>query len=267
MKKTNSITDVRAAIAQGFSTQQAKKDAGRGLEVELGLLNRAAKDAGLEWHEGASYPHEIGKKAEAAYDRVGMGNWAREIKAARLELKAAPVVKAAAKVDDTKVREAEVQDPLVFTDSKGDERGVCWCCGRSGFKLNKNGLMSNHGFKRPGWGFQTSGCVASRMTPGMALELAIKWTGEQVEKLTALLSDDAALLNLQVRTIRREAFSVDRNGHRAYRRREFARQLQGLRRTGVASDRFRRQLVGERDQLIAHLARARQAMALHQAAA
>jgi len=192
--RTNDLADVRNAIAQGFATKQAKKDAAHGLEVELGLLNSAAKDKGANYWDLPHYPHEVGKKALALFDGLGLGDQARELVAVRLELKAAEVVKAAPKVDDTKMRDLSPREATTagidYIDMNGDRRGYCYCCGRVGFKLNAQGRLSRHGYQRPGWGYDLGGCDGSRMTPEQTLEAAIEWHGRMIADLEALLATD-----------------------------------------------------------------------------
>jgi len=266
MKRTNSISDVRAAIAQGFTTKVAKKEAGRGLEVELGLLNGAAKDAGLAWNEYALAPHQISKAALAAYDRVGLGNWAREIKAARKELGDAPVVPAAKKVDDTKVRDAAKGDPLQYVDHVGDTRGVCWCCGRSGFKLNAQGRLSRHGYQRPGWGYDVGGCQGSGLTPRMTIDRAIEWCEQTVASMGELLGDADRLAALEIRGLRREVRAAHRGTIRgSHTRDSVARSLRGIRAQG-ATPNFVTKIERERGQIADHLELAREVLGMHLAA-
>lgn len=46
----------------------------------------------------------------------------------------------------------------------GDNKGTCQICGGM-YKINPNGILAHHGFKRPGWGFQTASCMGARYEP------------------------------------------------------------------------------------------------------
>lgn len=176
--RTANLAEVRAKIAAGFSTKQAKKDADSGINIELRQLNDAAKIKGANWFDLPSYPHQISKKALALFDGLssGMGDKAREIKAVCAELKAAEVVKVV-KTDDTKVREVApaqaAQEGLVYQDMNGETRGYCYCCGRVGFKLDAQGRLSRHGYQRPGFGYDVGGCSGTKHTPEATLAIAI----------------------------------------------------------------------------------------------
>lgn len=265
---TQRIDAARTALAEGFTTKQAQKDA-------VDQVNRAWQqtvsevlDASQRWNvDVPRYVHQLTANRIPKLP-VALQDVARQMALLAAAIKRARVVKPTKEVDDTKVREAEVQDPLVFTDSKGDERGVCWCCGRAGFKLNKRGAMSRHGFQRPGWGYEIGGCVGSGMTPRKALAKAIEWTADKVERLDALLADDAAMLRFEIRGIRREAKGLYRSSSwdKALRR-SIAQRLRDARRSGFCSEAFRRKVGRERAAMADHLERARRAMAQHQAAA
>lgn len=45
-----------------------------------------------------------------------------------------------------------------------DNKGTCQICGGM-YKINPNGILAHHGFKRPGWGFQTASCMGARYEP------------------------------------------------------------------------------------------------------
>tara|TARA_R110000764_G_scaffold36736_1_gene81921 strand:+ start:5871 stop:6716 length:846 start_codon:yes stop_codon:yes gene_type:complete len=193
-QRTENLADVRTAIANGFTTKQAKKDAARGLEITLGRMNTAARNAGVSHWDLPSYPHEVGKKALVVFDANGLGDLARELIAVRLELKATEVTKKVSKVDDTTVREMTPQAATTagidYIDQAGDRRGYCYCCGRIGFKLNAQGRLSRHGYTRPGYGYDTAACHGTRKTPEQTLDIAILWNKGMIQDLEGLLETD-----------------------------------------------------------------------------
>jgi hypothetical protein len=74
---------------------------------------------------------------------------------------------------------------LVYHDENGDARGYCYCCGRTGFKVNAAGRLSHHGYERPGWGYLVGGCSGTDHTPEETLDIGIKdalWFEESFAK-------------------------------------------------------------------------------------
>lgn len=63
--------------------------------------------------------------------------------------------------------------------------GTCSCC-FSGIAITDHGKMAHHGYRRPGWGFQTSSCSGTRFPPlevsTEGLEWLINATRERIEK-------------------------------------------------------------------------------------
>lgn len=57
--------------------------------------------------------------------------------------------------------EEERKAATVRTD---DNIGTCGCCGGT-FKLNKDGRMVNHGFTRPGYGYNEGKCMGEKLLP------------------------------------------------------------------------------------------------------
>ena len=62
---------------------------------------------------------------------------------------------------------------LVYHDANGDARGFCYCCGRTGFKVNGSRQLSSHGFTRPGWCYTEGGCEGTGHTPEETLDIAL----------------------------------------------------------------------------------------------
>jgi hypothetical protein len=79
---------------------------------------------------------------------------------------------------------------LVYVDFNGDARGYCYCCGRTGFRVNGSRHLSFHGFTRPGWGYTEGGCEGTGHTPEETLRRALKYARHQEARLAALLDTD-----------------------------------------------------------------------------
>lgn len=106
------------------------------------------------------------------------------------------------KVTDLAPAEATKQG-LTYTDIKGTLRGYCYCCGRIGFKINKHGNLSRHGFTRPRWmGYTTASCSGSGLSPEHTLEIAIECAESEIGKLEQILSTD--LHNFTIKTVLRQ---------------------------------------------------------------
>ena len=204
--KANTIEAARAAISAGFTTKVEKKAAKDILDRAWGVVRGMAQDAGMPretvtWELPRDGAHQVGPKAFRL-----LANYPAALEAAQLvrtvylELKATEVVKKAAKVDDTKMRDmgpqAATTAGIDYIDMNGDRRGYCYCCGRIGFKLNDAGRLSRHGYTRPGWGYDLGGCSGTRMTPEQTLDVAIEWHGQNIEKLEGLLATDLFAFSL-----------------------------------------------------------------------
>ena len=187
---TNSVRDL---IAQGFTTKVAKKDAGDKLNRAWENLSKDIQDSGIDYWDLPMYAHQVSAKTEKLVSGELLER-VQDIRACYAELKAAEVVKQAAKVDDTKVREVSpaeaTTEGIDYIDMAGDRRGYCYCCGRVGFKLNASGRLSRHGYIRPGYGYDLGGCVGTRLTPEQTLDEAIKWNGNRIFELEDLLATD-----------------------------------------------------------------------------
>lgn len=104
-----------------------------------------------------------------------------------------------------KVEELSIEDAtragLIFKDIAGDLRGYCYCCGRIGFKLNKHGQLSRHGFTRPRWmGYTEGACYGTRHTPEQTLLIAIENCETHDRALDALLATD--LIDYTMKAVR-----------------------------------------------------------------
>ena len=70
-----------------------------------------------------------------------------------------------------------------MSNAKQPNAGTCGICGKL-WMLDRQGRLVNHGFQRPGWGYQTSGCFGEKTEP--------------YEKSTKALNDYIALINQQL---------------------------------------------------------------------
>lgn len=86
---------------------------------------------------------------------------------------------------------------LVYHDVNGDARGFCYCCGRTGFKVNGSRQLSFHGFTRPGWGYTEGGCDGTAHTPEETLDIALKSARKEEARLAALLDTDLVETTIQ----------------------------------------------------------------------
>lgn len=59
---------------------------------------------------------------------------------------------------------SEENKALVDGQASGNLMGICACCFRAQ-KVRPNGLMFNHGFSRPGWGYIVGGCPGADFKP------------------------------------------------------------------------------------------------------
>jgi len=193
MKNITTTNDVRAAIAAGFTTKQAKKDATAMLTRAWGPISLAIRETGVSHWDLPMYAHQVGAKVEKMVSGELLAR-VQDLRATCADLKATEVTKVSKRIDDTKMREMTAQEATTagidYIDMKGDRRGYCYCCGRIGFKLDKHGELSRHGYQRPGWGYDIGGCWGSKKTPERTLDAAIEWNGEQITKLTELLTTD-----------------------------------------------------------------------------
>tara|TARA_Y100000310_G_scaffold246008_1_gene251076 strand:+ start:479 stop:1258 length:780 start_codon:yes stop_codon:yes gene_type:complete len=85
---------------------------------------------------------------------------------------------------------------LVYHDVKGDARGYCYCCGRTGFKVDGGRRLSRHGFKRPGWGYTFGECSGTSATPEDTLEIALAEARRTEGRLAASLATDLVEVTL-----------------------------------------------------------------------
>ena len=191
MKKspTQRIALAVDSAAKGFTTKVAKKDA---LEQLNRAYNQVRSESGRGYTDSPySLCHVRPKHAEA----LGR-SWPQveTLVAIRAEINAIEVAKKVSKVDDTKVREIGPKQATTagidFIDQNGERRGYCYCCGRAGFKLNDAGLLSRHGYSRPGWGYDVGGCQGTRKTPERTLDIAIDFHQHMIEKHEGLLATD-----------------------------------------------------------------------------
>jgi hypothetical protein len=72
----------------------------------------------------------------------------------------APVTAAIAHLEEV----SEENKALVDGQASGNPMGICACCFRAQ-KVRPNGLMFNHGFTRPGWGYIVGGCPGAEFKP------------------------------------------------------------------------------------------------------
>jgi hypothetical protein len=267
----NTTNDVRDLIATGFRTKAAKQVAKEILNRAWGKVSLMARDSGVSHWDLPHYAHQVGPKTYKALANFGdLIEYAQDIRAAALELKAAEVVKAAPKVDDTKVRElgpqAATTAGIDYIDQNGDRRGYCYCCGRVGFKLNDAGRLSRHGYIRPGYGYDLGGCSGTRRTPEQTLDVAIAWHGERITELVELLATDLVAFSIKQARQQVKAQRVDSYGGRrretkgSYNRNAQARGFRQLRsgdldvRTLSGPNVWRRMLTTQLDQHRSQLA-------------
>ena len=104
---------------------------------------------------------------------------------------------------------------LVYHDLNGDARGYCYCCGRTGFKVNGSRHLSFHGFTRPGWGYTEGGCEGTGHTPEETLAIALKSARKEEVHLAALLDTD-----LVQATVARLEWKIREGSHFAKREME-----------------------------------------------
>jgi hypothetical protein len=216
MKTPNTTESVRALISNGFTTKVSKKEAGE-------KLNRVWDGVRGTGYELPFYAHQVTAKVLGTLSGT-VREAATEVRELYLAIKATEVVKAAAKLDDTKVREVSPEqatiDGIDFIDMKGDRRGYCYCCGRAGFKLNGQGRLSRHGYQRPGWGFDVGGCYGTKLTPAATLAIAIRSIGEQIDHTETLLATTlwAELLRIERRQVKQDQrLSKDSRWSKMYR--------------------------------------------------
>ena len=160
--------------------------------------------------------------------------------AADAGIKAGDVAPAKKVEDDATVREVAVEDAARagrdYIDRNGDRRGYCYCCGRVGFKLNAFGVLSRHGYTRPGIGYDLGGCYGSKLTPEATLAAAIKATKNLIAKIEGIIETPESLRAFVVSSFRREIKVESRYGKRLFRgsrlsermRRNAARMLSAL---------------------------------------
>tara|TARA_R110000796_G_scaffold84556_1_gene184223 strand:- start:933 stop:1775 length:843 start_codon:yes stop_codon:yes gene_type:complete len=238
--KANSTNDVRALISIGFTTKVAKQEAKEILNRAWGKVSTMARNSGVSHWDLPHYAHQVGPKTFKVLANFGdLIEYAQDIRACALELKAAEVVKAAPKVDNTKVRDLGPQAATTlgidFIDMKGDRRGYCYCCGRIGFMLNDAGRLSRHGYTRPGWGYDTAACHGTRKTPEQTLDIAILWNKSMIQDLEGMLETDLVAFSLKQARKQIKANRVDSYGGRrreskgSYNRNANARGLRALR--------------------------------------
>lgn len=140
--------------------------------------------------------------------------------------------KQAAKITELSPAQAP-RDHLSFLDAAGEPRGYCYCCSRIGFKLDRAGKLSRHGFTRPRWaGYTTGACSGTRYTPEETLAIAIDSARAQLARLDALLATDLvrfaidALLRAERANAARLKWTYKRG---TYTRRDTARRLRAVR--------------------------------------
>tara|TARA_R110002167_G_scaffold143958_2_gene333717 strand:- start:56058 stop:56915 length:858 start_codon:yes stop_codon:yes gene_type:complete len=243
--KANTIEAARTAISAGFTTKVEKKAAKDILDRAWGVVRSQALEAGMPrdtvtWDLPRDGAHQVGPKAFrllASYPAALEA--AQLVRTVYLELKATEVVKKAAKVDDTKVRDLGPQAATTlgidFIDMKGDRRGYCYCCGRIGFMLNDAGRLSRHGYTRPGWGYDTAACHGTRKTPEQTLDIAILWNKSMIQDLEGMLETDLVAFSLkqarrQIKANRVDSYGGRRNERKgSYNRDANARGLRALR--------------------------------------
>ena len=110
---------------------------------------------------------------------------------------------------------------LVYHDMNGDARGYCYCCGRTGFKVNAAGNLSFHGFTRPGWGYTEGGCIGTAHTPEETLDIALR-SARSAEAAFA----DQLETDLVEATLERLRWEVRKSYNRRYKQRELDRFIE-----------------------------------------
>jgi hypothetical protein len=131
------------------------------------------------------------------------------------------------------------RERLSFVDAAGEPRGYCYCCGRVGFKLDRSGQLSRHGFTRPRWaGFTTGACSGTRYTPEETLAIAIQGARADLDRLDALLRTDLrvfaanALRKLERARVAKQSWAYRGKGADKFARTRTAKSLR-LIRAGV----------------------------------
>lgn len=178
-----------ASATKGFTTKVAKKTA---LEQLSRAYEQVSSEGNVSYFDRPYGLHQVRPKHAEAFGPVwGQVEILVEL---RKEINAIEVTKKVSKVDDTKVREIGPKQATTagidFIDLNGERRGYCYCCGRAGFKLNDSGLLSRHGYSRPGWGYDIGGCQGTRKTPARTLDIAIDFHQHMIVKHEELLATD-----------------------------------------------------------------------------
>lgn len=114
----------------------------------------------------------------------------------RVLAEAVPLAEAAAELKPLVVKgRAPNPDPAPAKEHKNGT-GTCSCC-FSGIAITDAGRVAHHGYRRPGWGVQTSSCEGVRFPPLEVSTEGLEWligarqreldrTGSRIESLPAL---------------------------------------------------------------------------------